>query len=269
MANARQLERAPAGGLAPLQIEADVLIAGGGMAACWAGISAARTGAKVVLVDKGYVGTSGVTATAGPGHWWVSPEGDARKQAIEKRMGIAHGLADPNWMERIIDATWRVLPTLSKYYRFNINDKGDTVYNAVRGPEYLRALRRAAVDAGVTILDQSPVLELLLHDDGSVAGVNGVRRQEQRKPMTLLPFARKGITDVYEKPFEVKLFAEGTIRGTGGLRIIGEQCETTIPGLFAAGDTATRELVTGATSGGGVGLGGDPARAATAAPGRS
>ncbi|MET0795722.1 MAG: FAD-binding protein [Polyangiaceae bacterium] len=359
-------EPAPAGGSAPLQIEADVLIAGGGMAACWAGISAARTGAKVVLVDKGYVGTSGVTATAGPGHWWVSPEGDARKQAIDKRMGIAYGLADPNWMERIIDTTWRVLPTLSKYYRFNINDKGDTVYNAVRGPEYLRALRRAAIDAGVTILDQSPVLELLLHDDGSVAGVNGVRRQEHRnytaragavilatggagflggllgsstntgdghlmaieagaelsgmefsneysisprwnstrtliysyaryfdaegkeldvlptndvleralvsgpvyallnecpdglrkalpqiQPMTLLPFVRKGITDVYEKPFEVKLFAEGTIRGTGGLRIVGEQCETTIPGLFAAGDTATRELITGATSGGG------------------
>lgn len=165
---------------APLQIEADVLSAGGGMAACWAGIPAARSGAKVVLVDKGYVGTSGVTATAGPGHWWVAPEGDARKQAVDKRMGIAYGLADPNWMGRIIDTTWRVLPTLSKYYRFNVNDKGETVYNALRGPEYLRALRSAAQDAGVTILDQSPVLELLLHDDGSVAGVNGVRRQEHR-----------------------------------------------------------------------------------------
>jgi succinate dehydrogenase/fumarate reductase flavoprotein subunit len=355
-----------AGGPAPLHIETDVLIVGGGMAACWAGISAARTGAKVVLVDKGYVGTSGVTATAGPGHWWVSPEGNARSEAIKKRMAIGYGLGDPDWMERIIDTTWRILPTLSSYYRFNIKDDGQTAYNAVRGPEYLRALRHAALDAGVTILDQSPVLELLLHDDGSVAGVNGVRRQEHRpytaragavilatggagflggllgsstntgdghlmaieagaelsgmefsneysisprwnstrtliysyaryfdaagkeldvlptnyvleralvegpvyallnecpdglrealpriQPMTLLPFVRKGITDVYEKPFEVKLFPEGTIRGTGGLRIVGEQCETTIPGLFAAGDTATRELIAGATSGGG------------------
>jgi succinate dehydrogenase/fumarate reductase flavoprotein subunit len=47
------------------------------------------------------------------------------------------------------------------------------------------------------------------------------------------------------------LFAEGTIRGTGGLRIVGEQCQTSVPGLFAAGDTATRELIAGATSGGG------------------
>src|SRR6478752_8953330 len=169
-----------AGGVEPLRIETDVLIIGGGMAACWAGISAARTGARVVLVDKGYVGTSGVTATAGPGHWWVSPEGNARKEAIDKRMAIAHGLGDPGWMERIIDTTWRVLPTLSKYYRFNVNDRGQTAYNALRGPEYLRALRNAALDAGVTILDQSPALELLLHDDGSVAGASGVRRQEHR-----------------------------------------------------------------------------------------
>jgi succinate dehydrogenase/fumarate reductase flavoprotein subunit len=349
----------------PLQIEADVLVVGGGMAACWAAISAARAGAHVVLVDKGYVGTSGVTATGGPGHWWVSPEGTARAEAIEKHWVAGCGLADRSWMELIIDTTWRTLPTLSRFYRFDVNDEGKTVYNALRGPEYLRALRLAAQDAGVTILDHSPVLELLLHEDGSVAGVNGVRRQihqsyaaragavilatggcgflggllgshtntgdghlmaieagaelsgmefsnaysvsprwnstrtliyayaryydaddkeldvlprngvlaraliagpvrarlnecpdglrqslPQIQPMTLLPFVRKGI-DPYNEPFEVKLFAEGTIRGTGGLRIVGDHCETTIPGLFAAGDTATRELIAGAVSGGG------------------
>jgi len=73
----------------------------------------------------------------------------------------------------------------------------------------------------------------------------------QIQPMTLLPFVRKGI-DVYSEPFEVTLFAEGTIRGTGGLRIVGDRCETTVPGLFAAGDTATRELIAGAVSGGGA-----------------
>jgi succinate dehydrogenase/fumarate reductase flavoprotein subunit len=348
-----------------LPIEADVLVVGGGMAACWAAISAARSGAHVVLVDKGYVGTSGVTATGGPGHWWVTPEGTARADAIEKHWLAGCGLADRTWMERIIDTTWRTLPTLSPYYRFDKNDQGKTVYNALRGPEYLRALRRAAVDAGVTIFDQSPVLELLLHADGSVAGANGVRRQihqpyvaragavilatggcgflggllgshtntgdghlmaleagaelsgmefsnaysvspkwnstrtliysyaryydadgneldvlprngvlaramidgpvyarlhdcpdglrkslPQIQPMTLLPFVRKGV-DPYADAFEVKLFAEGTIRGTGGLRVAGDHCETTVPALFAAGDTATRELIAGAVSGGG------------------
>ncbi|WP_245448909.1 FAD-dependent oxidoreductase [Phyllobacterium sophorae] len=54
-----------------LELTADVLIIGGGLAGTWAAAAARRTGASVILVDKGYCGTSGVTATAGPGHWWV------------------------------------------------------------------------------------------------------------------------------------------------------------------------------------------------------
>jgi hypothetical protein len=34
-----------------------------------------------VLVDKGFVGTSGVTATGGPNHWWVP---NAARQEIKK-----------------------------------------------------------------------------------------------------------------------------------------------------------------------------------------
>ncbi|MCK1465154.1 FAD-dependent oxidoreductase, partial [Bradyrhizobium sp. 2] len=60
--------------LEELSITTDVLIVGGGMAGAWAATSAAQAGAKVVLVDKGYCGTSGVTAAAGPGHWWVPPD---------------------------------------------------------------------------------------------------------------------------------------------------------------------------------------------------
>lgn len=44
---------------------------------------------------------------------------------------------------------------------------------------------------------------------------------------------------------------EGSVRGTGGLRLTGSDCATTVPGLFAAGDAATRELITGSISGGG------------------
>jgi succinate dehydrogenase/fumarate reductase flavoprotein subunit len=44
---------------------------------------------------------------------------------------------------------------------------------------------------------------------------------------------------------------EGTVRGTGGLRLTGFDCATTVSGLYAAGDAATRELITGSISGGG------------------
>jgi succinate dehydrogenase/fumarate reductase flavoprotein subunit len=72
----------------------------------------------------------------------------------------------------------------------------------------------------------------------------------QIQPATPLPFVRKRL-DPFRDRFEVKLFAEGTIRGTGGLRIVDDECQTSVPGLFAAGDAATRELIAGATSGGG------------------
>lgn len=54
------------------EIETDVLIIGGGIAGCWAAISAARSGAKVALVEKGDTVRSG---QGGPGcdHWCVTP----------------------------------------------------------------------------------------------------------------------------------------------------------------------------------------------------
>ncbi|PUA19661.1 FAD-binding protein [Glaciimonas sp. PCH181] len=359
-----------AGGASPLRLDCDVLIIGGGLSAGWAAIGAARAGASVILVDKGYFGTSGVTATAGPGHWWVPPDGDLREQAIQRRHALSGGLADPHWMARIIDQTWRTLPTLAAYYQFPVDDKGVTQYRALRGPEYLRALRNLVQDLGVTILDHSPALELLLHDDGAVAGASGIRRQlnqawtiraaaivmatggcafrshllgahtntgdgylmaaeagaqlsgmefsnyytvaqakttmtrsmsyafaryfdsdnrelaiapgpqmndglarallkgavfctldktpldiqaqlPQISPNVMLPFVRSGI-DPYRDRFEVTLRGEGTVRGSGGLRVIDESCQTSVRGLFAAGDAATRELIAGATSGGGA-----------------
>jgi succinate dehydrogenase/fumarate reductase flavoprotein subunit len=42
------------------------------------------------------------------------------------------------------------------------------------------------------------------------------------------------------------------VRGTGGLRVVSDDCSTSVPGLFAAGDAATRERVAGASTGGGA-----------------
>ena len=47
------------------------------------------------------------------------------------------------------------------------------------------------------------------------------------------------------------LRCEGTVRGVGGIRLAGEDCATDVPGLYAAGDAASRERLTGAISGGG------------------
>ncbi|CAN5375997.1 FAD-binding protein [soil metagenome] len=358
--------------MSDLSLSTDVLVIGGGMAAAWAAISAAREGADVTLADKGYLGTSGVTATGGPNHWWVSPEPGKREAAIEDRFARGYGLADREWMARIIEETWRALPELAQFYPFGGDGRGGTFYAGVRGPEYMRALRRYAVVSGVRILDHHPALELLLDRDGAVVGAAGYARIDRRswtiragatilatggcgfragligshgntgdgylmaaeagaelsgmeftasyslspawnstrtlpyfaarffdesgteldippprseanhqkalaaammagpvfadlgdapellkkilrriQPATLTPFERKNV-NLFKDRFEVKLFGEGTIRGIGGLRIIDDQCRTTVDGLYAAGDAATRELIAGATSGGGA-----------------
>jgi succinate dehydrogenase/fumarate reductase flavoprotein subunit len=351
-----------------LALAADVLVLGGGMAAAWAAIAAARNGANVIMADKGYVGTSGVTATAGPGHWWVPPE--RREEVVAQRLISSQGLGHAGWMKRIIAQTWAQLPTLGQFYEFCVNDEGAIVYGSVRGPEYMRALRQLAESRGVRILDHSPALELLLHRDGSAAGARGWRRQAHEpwevragavvlatggcafhsrllgsrnntgdgylmaaeagvplsgmefsslytvapafstmaramsyvyatyydssgrrlelprepgnnralaralqqgpvfcdlarmpqdirdrlpyiSPNILPPFHRHGI-DPFTDKFPVTLLAEGTIRGVGGLKIEDDACQTATPGLYAAGDVASRELVTGAISGGGA-----------------
>jgi len=115
-----------------LPFDADVLVVGGGMAGAWAALGAAREGAQVVLVDKGYCGTSGVTATAGPGHWWVPPE--QREAVVAQRAASGLGLADPAWMLRIIDTTWRHLPTIASPYRFGLDPPGQPLCPRVAGP---------------------------------------------------------------------------------------------------------------------------------------
>src|SRR5690606_23598414 len=71
------------------------------------------------------------------------------------------------------------------------------------------------------------------------------------QPNTQLVFDRLGI-DPYRQRFEVTMHGEGTVRGIGGLRVITDDCKTTVEGLYACGDAASRELVAGAVSGGGA-----------------
>jgi succinate dehydrogenase/fumarate reductase flavoprotein subunit len=70
------------------------------------------------------------------------------------------------------------------------------------------------------------------------------------QPNFFLPFDRAGL-DPFSDRFPVTLRLEGTVRGTGGLRLAGSDCATGVAGLYAAGDAATREPICGGFTGGG------------------
>jgi succinate dehydrogenase/fumarate reductase flavoprotein subunit len=76
------------------------------------------------------------------------------------------------------------------------------------------------------------------------------RAMRLAQPNFFLTFDRMGV-DPFTERFAITLLVEGTVRGTGGIRITGDDCATTVPGLYAAGDAATRELICGGFTGGG------------------
>ncbi|MCW3061458.1 MAG: L-aspartate oxidase [Capsulimonas sp.] len=357
-------------GAEPLDLTADVLVIGGGPAGTWAAWSAASKGARVVLADKGYCGSSGATAPSGVGVWYVEPNPEERAKAKSSREALGGFLADHGWMDRVLDQTYENVAHLAQWgYPFPTNERGEQVRRGLQGPEYMKIMRKIVKQAGVRILDHSPALELLLDFDGTVAGAAGVQRQDDRpwsvkagavviatggcaflskalgtnvltgdgglmaaevggemsgmefsnayslapafssvtksayynwasftyedgriiegagsqrgrsviartlltQPVFcrldkadeetqvwmrkgqanfFLPFDRAGINPFTDR-FPVTMRLEGTVRGTGGIRIADTTCATTAPGLYAAGDAATRELICGGLTGGG------------------
>jgi succinate dehydrogenase/fumarate reductase flavoprotein subunit len=89
---------------------------------------------------------------------------------------------------------------------------------------------------------QGPVYARLDKADDDVQ-----RHMRASQPNFFLPFDRTGI-DPFKDRFPVTLRLEGTVRETGGLRIVDDSCATSVPGLYAAGDAATRELICGGGS---------------------
>ncbi len=355
-----------------LELDADVLVIGGGPAGTWAAWNAAQAGASVVLVDKGYCGSSGATAPSGTGVWVIPPTTEDREKAKAQREALGGYLADHDWMDRVLDRTWSNMELVEAWgYPFP-RENGETVRRNLQGPEYMRLMRKVISRAGVKILDHSPALELLVDGSGNVAGARGVQQQEERdwtvrsgavviatggcaflskalgtnnntgdgylfageagaelsgmefssqyavstvfgsvtktahyswavftneagedikavkdghhsaatigrtlingpvyaqlikakerpevqaflrlaQPNFFLPFDRSGI-DPFNERFPVTLVLEGTVRGTGGIRITDETCASRVPGLYAAGDAATRERICGGFTGGG------------------
>ena len=164
---------------AALDLVADVLVIGGGPAASWAAATATEAGARVILVDKGYLGTSGATAPSNTGTWFVPP-GAEREAAIARRQLLNGGLAVPRWVDRALDTAWQRLHALAGWgYRFPNDDSGKPYLNNLRGPDYMAFMRRRVRRAGVAILDHHPALELLV-DSGAIAGAAGIDRQRNR-----------------------------------------------------------------------------------------
>jgi succinate dehydrogenase/fumarate reductase flavoprotein subunit len=215
-----------------LSLEADVLVLGGGPAGTWAAWASANAGGRVILADKGYCGTSGATAPSGTGVWYVPPDEAAREEARASREAMGGYLADRAWMDRVLDQTCENVDRLAAWgYPFPTDDAGEAQKRSLQGPEYMRLMRRRVKAAGVTILDHSPALELLV-SDGEVVGASGVDRQTGRRWT-----ARAGAVVIATGgcAFLSRALGCNVLTGDGGLFVLGHgilECLRSVPGLF-------------------------------------
>ncbi len=72
---------------------------------------------------------------------------------------------------------------------------------------------------------------------------------QRSQPMTFQFFERHLHIDPFTEQYEVEHLLEGTVRASGGIEV-GTGAATTIPGLFAAGDTTSREKLVGSNQSG-------------------
>jgi len=349
-------------------LQADVFVAGGGPAGTWAALMAARSGASVVLADKGYCGTSGAAAASNNNVWYVPDQNDYAHH-FEQRYRSGGELSELSWTSSVLEASARQLHLLETLgYPFPRKEDGTPNRATLRGPDYMRFMRQQIRRAGVTILDHAPLLGLVRDErEGRVTGAFGERRDGSRWQVSanacviatggcaflggalgtnvctgdghlaaaeagalfsgmefssqyglaaafssvtkglpfvwasystqdgralhideddafipvartlinepvfavfdratpeierwlrsgqanaFLPYDRMGI-DPFRTRFPVGLRLEGTVRGTGGIRLVDSDGSTDVPGLYAAGDAASREVIVGARTGGG------------------
>jgi len=362
MARAGLIRRADA-----LEFVADVLVIGGGPAGAWAALTARAAGCEVILVDKGFLGTSGATAPTNT-ETWVVPPGATRHVAIERHFAKTRGLCDAGHVDAVLDGAYDALKRLAGLsYPFPADAGGQPYLGNLRGPDYMRSMRKRVIGAGVQVFDHHPAVCLLVDENG-VGGAQGVDRQlgtpwsarvstvvlasggcafgerfigatgltgdgllmaaeagaamsgmemssqyavtpagtsvnkgmpfrfatffdsdgneigdlgddrqvaiaasmlkgpvfarldkasmnerdllRRGQANCFLPYDRLGI-DPFSDKFEIALRCEGTVRGAGGIRLMSNRCDTGVPGLYAAGDVASRQDLVGAITGGG------------------
>ncbi|MDP2743751.1 MAG: FAD-dependent oxidoreductase [Dehalococcoidia bacterium] len=162
----------------------DVLVIGGGLAGTLAAIKAREAGARqVVQVDKAYAGRSGCSACAAGVISSFLPEEDDREQMFTDMVVRAHHLCDQERLQDHFDDFPARLKEMEDFgVGFERLPDGKLQRHPGRGTgkfvmfhgglQMMGAMRKAALGAGVKIVDKTMVTGLLTRD-GAVSGAVG------------------------------------------------------------------------------------------------
>lgn len=178
-------------------LSSDVLIIGGGMAACFAAVEAKRNGMEVLMVDKGRVGFSGTSPRCGGGGTgWVlfPPEfgGDPRDSHDVMLSDCVKGGEFLNIQENTeifnVESLERFLESESLGVRYRRTPEGK--YTTMRTMAYsyprggssaaiggsqviMRTIREQVIGRQISLLENT-IITRLLTEKGQVIGVCGI-----------------------------------------------------------------------------------------------
>lgn len=202
----------------PENVAADVLVIGGGFAGAWAAFRAAQLGAKVILVEKGFVSRSGASTVSGG--VTTCPQDDDDLDVWAKEF-IVHGgyMCDQNWTRQVLEGardrvkafdTWGV-PIVrdehGKIRRFLSRGMREVRCMQYQPKSAMEELRRRLLAMGVRIADRMYIVDLLTSDgeyptSGSVCGAIGFHVRDAtpyffRAKRTILATGNMGVKGLH------------------------------------------------------------------------
>ncbi len=208
----------------------DVLVLGGGIAGCWAAIGAAKSGARVVLVEKGATIRSGA-AGSGCDHWEsaatnpcsrVAPEELTRAMIDDNdgyNNGISHYIECREGYDRLLDLEAmgaKIRDTEDEFVGAEFRDEKTKLLFAydyenkftlrVWGTTFKAALYRECRRRGVRIFDRTMATDLLTEGGATgskVVGAVGVGTRTGE----LMVFEAKATVLCMSRPTRIWLFS--------------------------------------------------------------
>ena len=168
------------------QLCTDVLVVGGGAAALMAAIAAARSGVKVLVVDKGQVGKSGCSPNAhgGMAVYYKDPR-DSWRVHMEDTLMSGGFLNDQELVQTLCANGYKFLAVLEQFgCIFDRDADGSYAVRKFGGHRYARSafagdetghemmngLKRELLRLDVPVLEEHMVLRLLTHPERGVVG---------------------------------------------------------------------------------------------------
>jgi fumarate reductase (CoM/CoB) subunit A len=166
------------------EVETDVLVVGGGLAALRAAYDALKAGARVVLAVKGKAGRSGSSAMTSAGYSTALSASDSAETYFTDTMKGGRGINDPKLVRILAEegpqrlselvelgaplgldeaGTWRVFPSGDHSVPRTVSAANHT------GTDFTAPLTDAVIANGARVLEMTSALEVLV-TNGMVAG---------------------------------------------------------------------------------------------------